>query len=85
MSLKPEDMAYINSLKDEIVRLQRRVEELELECAEWKLIATNEPRDNDQRCQLLINKRKDAEAERDALTTRLAACREALDAIKVKP
>lgn len=42
-----------------------RIQAAERELAEWKLIATNEPKDNDQRCQLLIAKRKEAEKDRD--------------------
>lgn len=56
------DLDFIPTV-ERVQQLQAALAAKDLECAEWKLIATNEPRDNDQRCQLLINKRKDAEAK----------------------
>jgi hypothetical protein len=71
----------VNYILQREAGLQARVTELERECAEWKLIATNEPRDNDQRCQLLVCKRQQAEDERDALLAETVRMRGLLEAL----
>ena len=72
------------------------IKALTAQVEEWKLIATNNPNDNDQRCQLLVAKREAAEkradsnfedfevekAKRVAAESALAVAREALSEIE---